>query len=304
MIRTVFFIGMLGLFSTDGLARSIALAPAEYVDLATSETVAEAAKQVEEQVLLGAEEAGYEVVTGDVVASAIAEESGDGECENSCLQRVAVKLNVDDVVAVKVEDTDQVTYHVTISFAVREGVIDERTAGFYVVLEWLRGTVALALKQDAPPPMPKEPTVAEPEPLNDNAENGDVSVKVSRKDDLSKKKLNTTPFFVAAGVTAALGVTTLVLNGIAHKKFETANDSFSLPETADSSDIDNVENLQVAVKVSLFATALGLVTTGVIALFTDFSGLSKSTSETQKSKLTPGVVVGPTFGAVSIGGNF
>lgn len=312
MIRTILIVALIGLFGTNAAARSVAVAPPQYVDLASGEKVDEAAEKVEEQVLEGVAEAGYDVITGDDVAAAILEESVEGECDDQCLQRVAAKLNVDDVIVVKIEDDEQVTYRATVSFAIREDVSDERTAGFYVVLEWLKGTIALAMKQDAKLQSPAGPE-APAETANTDTGADDAAKPVTVYTD--SKKLRPLPLFIAAGTTAAFGLTTLILNGVAHKKYETTEDDIDLG-TADRDDalsnIESVENLQTAVKVGLVATGVGLVATGVLALFTDFSRFKKSKSNANSKNadsqddvaLTPGVLIGPKFGAFSIGGTF
>ncbi|MBN2717201.1 MAG: PEGA domain-containing protein [Deltaproteobacteria bacterium] len=91
-----------------------------------------------------------------------------------------------------------------------------------------------------------------------------------------RKPLPKAPFFIALGATAAFGATTLILDRVLAGKKD------NLKDTHSDSGVESAQTLQTMGKVSLVLTGVGAVTTGIIALFTQF----KSAKETQ-SRFVP-----------------
>ena len=119
------------------------------------------------------------------------------------------------------------------------------------------------------------PVVAEEEP-----EAAPQPAPAEPAKDEGKKRLGPVPLIVAAAVTAGLGVGTVVLDFKVGDRFDKAD------KTGSSSDRDSAESLQTVERVFFGVTLAGVVTTGVLAFFTDFK---KKTSEGEvaKSVVTP-----------------
>jgi len=307
----VWIVAWMMLWAGSAGAATVAVAPVDYRDAGTQEAVAEAAAAVEKKVVDGVAAAGHTVVEGDAVKAAVDGQSVDGACDGECLRRVAEELGADEIVFVSVVDAEQVSYEVALRFAGREAVTDTRTDGFYVVLEWLKGQVALALKDVVVREEEPEGPVADEGAAEETTGAAVVAAPERTPEDGARKKLSKTPFVVALAATAALGVTTLVLDRVAHRKFTTMEDQIELDPLDDipglydevDAEIESIERLQTAEKVFLGLTIAGAVTTGILAVFTDFHG-KKAAKPESVAAWRPQVGVDSRGGVLGIAGSF
>jgi hypothetical protein len=262
------------LISNVAAASKVAIAPLDFVDHTTGEPIeGQPLKQLEDKIFEGAKAAGYEVISGTIVLDAITEKAGDTGCDSSCMQEVAQKLDADEIIIARIIDEDQTNFTVDIAFTISgRSISQERTDGFFVVLEWIKGTVSLILKEidtsskststvvDSEPQPQPEPETITPEP--------------------SRKKLGKAPLLISALTTTAFAVTYLVVDGAANKKYNITNDNLSLKNNNDllsyinkdfEDDKKTINNLHLTRNIFLVATATGLLTTIVLSFFTDFS---------------------------------
>jgi len=241
-------------------ADKVAILPVSYARADGGEVSLQTVKKIEDEVAKGAQEAGFEVVKVE-----------QRSCEDSdCLAKTASDLGADEAVAVGVVVEDETSYSLKIVYAHREKVTAERTAGFFVVLEWLRGSVALSLQKavaarpavvepgveepDGEEPVVEEPVVEEPgveEPVDDE---GGVSPAV---------------MYVSAGVTGALLIAWGITDIVVHGKYKDLEESDADREKW-LDDRDSARSLQTADRVLLGFAAAGLVTTAVLFFVVDF----------------------------------
>lgn len=290
---------------------SVAVLQTSYVDMSSGVIDENASSEFHQAVLEGVESAGFTVTSGDVVAEAVREHSFDGDCDRNCLNGILSDLDVSDVVHVQIkeDDTGIATRAVAITFAIRDDISRETSDGYAVVKTWLRGAVALALKEEVAPAqptlMPETSTVGETA-SDDNLPaglEGETTVEII--EDRPRKKIRPLPLIISAGFTVAFGATAIVMDSLAHKNYVNLEKDIN-DGKLDSDDeqnmldeVDKINNQKLLFHIFLGATAVGLVTTGVFAVFTDFSGSKKETLG-----LRPAFAVGKNSGALIIGGSF
>jgi tetratricopeptide (TPR) repeat protein len=118
----------------------------------------------------------------------------------------------------------------------------------------------------------KDASLAEPgEELGDESLSSPPGSKPSK----GLGRLGLVPLIVSAALTAGLGVTTLVLDVEVGNRFDKAE------STGRPSDRRSAESLQVAEQVFLGLTAAGVLTTGVLAIFTKYKKSQPETESTQ-----------------------
>jgi tetratricopeptide (TPR) repeat protein len=108
--------------------------------------------------------------------------------------------------------------------------------------------------------------------------------------------LGPAPFIVAASLSAAFGVTTIVLDAKATEKYDDAKKANS--QTL----LDDAKGLQTGGRVTLGLTAAGVVATGVIFIITDFGNQGEKADETAMSTVVP--LLSDQGAGVSIVGRF
>jgi hypothetical protein len=268
MRRVVVFVGLIaGISSLPSMARAakVAIAPVEYALVDGSPAAPEAAAQVEEKIAEAAREAGFEVVRDAAVTDAAISVPACAAAlhDKACLAAIARKLGAEDAISVRVTDDDHTSYRVEFVYARREASDDERTAGFFVVLEWVKGAAALALQkpaarpEPAPTAAPAAPATAEPG-KPDLSDRSDVS---DRSDKSDRRKLPPALFWSGVGLTGALAIAWAATD-IAAWKSDAGN--------------DHVRKLQVADGVLLGCGLGAAVATTVVFFFTDFGSDSVS----------------------------
>ena len=237
-------------------ADKVAILPVSYARADGGEVSSQTAKKIEDEVAKGAQEAGFEVLRVD-----------RGSCEDSdCLAKTADELGVDEAVSVGVVVEDETSYSLKIVYAHREKVTAERTAGFFVVLEWLRGSVALSLQKAIAEPAVAEPVVDEP-----GEEEPVVEEPVVEEPEEDEGGVSPAVMYVSAGVTGALliawGITDIVVHG-KYKDLDRSGSDADREKWLD--DRESARNLQTADRVLLGFAAAGLVTTAVLFFVVDF----------------------------------
>lgn len=110
-----------------------------------------------------------------------------------------------------------------------------------------------------------------------------------------KSRLGPAPFIVAAGVSAALGVGTVVIDSKVGERFDTAD------KTGEKSDRDDAQSLQTVEKVFFGLTIAGVATTVVLLFLTDFKREEPS-AEAALDVVTPVVFNGG--GGLAVTGRF
>ncbi len=239
-------------------ADKVAILPVSYARADGGEVSSQTVKKIEDEVARGAQEAGFEVVRVE-----------RGSCEDSdCLAKTADELGVDEAVAVIVLVEDETSYSLKIVYAHREKVTAERTAGFFVVLEWLRGSVALSLqKAVAAEPAVEEPVVDEPGEKEPVVEEPVVEEPVEH--DRDEDGVSPAVLYVSAGVTGALLIAWGITDIVVHGKYKDLEESDADREKW-LDDRESARNLQTADRVLLGFAAAGLVTTAVLFFVVDF----------------------------------
>ena len=298
---------LLTLFSVSVLASTVAVIPVTYVDEATGEQIQSASNKVNQVVKEAIKKAGYSLTEEELIKASIQKESSDGQCDKNCLLKVANSLGADDVILISIKDSNEVSYETKITFAKRDSLIDSRTGGFFVYLEWLKGAVERSLlipvksiKQQ------NEPVKPEIAPIKQEEQSGTPPVTEAATPQSNRKKMGKAPFFVALGISAAMGIATLIIDGAAHKKYKDVDDSLNNPDTPDSeinSNINSIENMHTARNILLTATIAGVVTTGIFAIFTDFKKKKKS-DISKKITVQPQIAIQNKEAALFIGGTF
>jgi hypothetical protein len=257
------------------MAAKVAIAPVEYALVDAGAAAPGAAAQIEDKIAEGAREAGYEVLRGTVVADAMRStpECAAAPRDRACLEAIAEKLGVDEAIAVSVRDEDHTSYRIELTHARRDKVVDERTAGFFVVLEWLRGTIALTLQKPAAAPVAAAPApaanaartatapVAPEARASDRADRSDTSEKSDGGSarDADRRKLDRAWFWSGVGLTGALAVSWIATDVAAWKA----------PVGTDG-ERDEARRMQVADGVLLGCALGAAVATTVVFFFTDF----------------------------------
>ena len=231
-------------------ADKVAILPVSYARADGGEVSSQTVKKIEDEVAKGAQEAGFEVVKVE-----------QRSCEDSdCLAKTASDLGADEAVAVGVVVEDETSYSLKIVYAHREKVTAERTAGFFVVLEWLRGSVALSLqKKVAARPAVEEPVVEEPV----------VEEPVVEEPGGDEGGVSPAAMYVSAGVTGALLIAWGITDIVVHGKYKDLEESDADREKW-LDDRDSARSLQTADRVLLGFAAAGLVTTAVLFFVVDF----------------------------------
>ena len=293
------------------LAAKVAIAPVEYALIDSDAAAPDAASQIEDKIAEGAREAGYEVLRGAVVADAL---GATPQCaasarDRACLEAVAERLGVDEAVAVSVKDEDHTSYRIEMTHARRDKVVDERTAGFFVVLEWLRGTIALTLQKPAEAPAAAVPTpgAQQPKAQGPAAPDARASDASDRPDESEASdggraghtKLKPPVFWSGVALTGALAISWIAVDVAAWKA------------PADTTaEWDKAHRLQVADGVLLGCALGAAVATTVVSFFTDFGkappapspsggGLGRGSVSTALAPL-----VSPEGGGVVLEGRF
>jgi len=265
------FVGVI-LCLLPGAARAakVAIVPVEYVQVQSGEA-RDAAVQVEDKVAEGAREAGYEVVRGAAVADAVKASAACAAAarDRACLEAVAEALGADEAIAVSVTDDDHTTYRVEVVHARRDKVVDERTAGFFVVLEWVRGTVALTLQR--PASQAPQPASSQKSQESQKSQTAPVppAAPVPGTSD-SPRPLHRAAFWTGVGVTGALVVAFAATDIATSSRYNDLKDERAAARS--QADWDAAHRLQVADRVLLGFSLAAAVATTVMAFFTEFGG--------------------------------
>jgi hypothetical protein len=241
-------------------ADKVAILPVSYARADGGEVSSQTVKKIEDEVAGGAQEAGFEVVRVEL-----------GSCEDSdCLRKVADELGVDEAVAVGVVVEDETSYSLKIVYAHREKVDEERTAGFFVVLEWLRGSVALSLqKAVAAEPVVEEPVIEEPVVEEPVVEEPVVEEPVVEEPVDDEGGVSPAVLYVSAGVTGALLIAWGITDIVVHSKYKDLKESDADREKW-LDDRESALNLQTADRVLFGLTAAGLFTTALLFFVVDY----------------------------------
>jgi hypothetical protein len=272
---TIFIAAFLLMPAAAGAAK-VAIVPVEYVQIQSGE-VRDAARQVEDKVADGAREAGFEVVRGAAVADAVKQQPACAAAarDRGCLEAVAEALGVDEAIAVSVTDDDHTSYRVELSHARRDKVVDERTAGFFVVLEWVRGTVALALQKPASqgtgtnaPPAPPPP------PLPDSPKPSKAAVPDAAA--ARSKPIPRPVFWTGVAVTGALAVAWGATDIATYHRYKELKGEARGERS--QGDWDAAHRLQVADRALLGVGLAAAAATAVMYFFTDFETAVASSS--------------------------
>ena len=222
------------------------------------------------------------------------------------MQQVAKKLNVDEIIKAEVIDDDQTSYTIEVVFARRPAIKKEQTAGFFVVLEWLKGQVAIALQKpatvtsDKPSSDESSPAVKPDGTETTPQKDTDTLLEPDKADD---GKLSPAPFYVAAAVTGALFVGWGITDLVVHKKFTDLKEG-KVDADNWTSRRDSLSSLQTVDRVLLGATIVGVLTTGVLFFMTDFDTKKDAGKATDKvaAKFIP--TVAPNGGMLILKGSF
>jgi hypothetical protein len=293
---------MLCLPSLEARAAKVAIAAVRYVQVQSGEA-AEAARQIEDKVADGAREAGYEVLRGAAVADAVRESAAcaGAAMDRACLEAVAEALGVDEAIAVSVTDDDHTSYRVEVIHARRDKVVDERTAGFFVVLEWVRGTVALTLQKPATPasaPAP-EPAKSDASDLSDASDTPPAPAAPAAPAP-KPKPLHRALFWTGVGVTGALIVAYAATDIGTFVKYGDLKET--PPPDRSQADWDAAHRLQVADRVLLGFSIAAAAATTVMYFFTDFEDPSQPSPAGGGLGWAP--VILPNGGGLALEGRF
>ena len=241
-------------------ADKVAILPVSYTRADGGEVSSQTVKKIEDEVAAGVQEAGFEVVRVEDRRS----------CEKSdCLAGVADELGADEAVAVDVLVEDETSYSLKIVYAHREKVEEERTAGFFVVLEWLKGSVALSLQKAVEAPVVEEPVVKEPVVEKPVVEEPVVKEPVVKESVDDEEGISPAALYVSAGVTGALLIAWGITDIVVHSKYKDLKES-DADEEKWLDDRESAQNLQTADRVLLGLTAAGLFTTALLFFVVDF----------------------------------
>ncbi len=160
---------------------------------------------------------------------------------------------------------------------------EERTAGFFVVLEWLKGSVALSLQKAVEEPVAEEPVVAEPGVAEPGVEEPVVAEPGDEEpvdDESAEDEGGVSPavMYVSAGVTGALLIAWGITDIVVHGKYKDLEDSDADREKW-LDDRESARSLQTADRVLLGFAAAGLVTTAVLFFVVDFGDVDDAPVE-------------------------
>ena len=119
---------------------------------------------------------------------------------------------------------------------------------------------------------------------SESVNNSEMQTEQNININTGRKKLTKKPFVIALTSTIVSGITFLVLDGVVHSKYNTTEDIIDMGYTNKTpeqfvnginSEINTIENLQIAGKVFLGITIGAAITTGILAIFTDFKSADK-----------------------------
>lgn len=296
-------------YAASVLASRVAVLPTVYADANTGAPDSNAAMDFHASILEGVEKAGAELVAAEEVALVARAYTASRICDTTCLKQVRNDIDASEALQVVVkEDREMASRQITITFAMRDPIGQDTSDGYAVVKAWLKGAVALALKDSIAQPV--EPTAEEPMAK----EIGTPIVEPKPKTefviirDQPRKKISPTPLIIAGTTTLALGIATIVLDQIAHYNFTTIEENLTQIPTytkaAFDDDVQRLETQQLLTKIFLGATGAGLLTTCVLAIFTDYSKSGKHSASKNRDSVSAAFSIGKNSGAVYIGGSF
>jgi hypothetical protein len=319
MYKNLFSAVIILTFATTVFAKNVAVLPVNYVDADSGKVNSDNAKQVEDRITQGLVEAGFTPVKTT--------KPNDGSCNKECLLKAAESVNAEEAVLISIEDSEQTVFNVSVSFAKRDSITLQKMAGYYVFLEWIKSEIVKTML------LPFEDETVDSTDTDEGADSGEVESDTDASDagavesdtdedtddlgddsvaantenmnDTNPKKLGRLPFFIAAGSTVAFGITTLIIDGVAHSKYNTTMTSSVSGIKSDDeikNDVKTIDNLQIARNVFLTFTAVGLVTTGILAIFTDFK--KEKSSAKNRLNLTPALAGTDKSGFFILNGSF
>jgi hypothetical protein len=189
-----------------------------------------------------------------------------------------------------VTDDDHTSYRVEVTHARRDKVVDERTAGFFVVLEWVRGTVALTLQKpasQAAEPAASQAAAVSPEAslagaaAPERRDPSDASPSASAPATSDRRKLIPKAiFWTGVGVTGALLVSYAATDIATYVRYRDLKSS--PPPARSQGDWDAAHRLQIADRTLLGFTLAAAAATTVMYFFTEFES-----SEPSEAPLAP-----------------
>ena len=261
--------GLLWLVPSLSAAQTLVVLPVRYGD-GGPHTEASAA-HIGEIIVDAAGSAGFAVVKGPPVLEALrAQQCLPDQCGTACMALLRAHFNADDVIVISAADEEQVHYTVQVDFVQRPTIEAAHTAGFFVVLDWLKKALVDAL--DAPPPAVPDADDAAHSGGVPGAEDAALAGENADADTpgLPKPFRTRTPFWVAAGTTTALGISALAMDIAVNRQYRRLKAQRDRGEDVSARDIRRGESMQVAERFLLGLAVTGAVTTGVLALFTEF----------------------------------
>jgi hypothetical protein len=297
------------LYTASALASRVAVLPTVYEDAGTGAPDTNAATDFHASILEGVEKAGAELIAADEVALVARAFTTSKICDTTCLKQVRDDIDASEALQVVVkEDREMASRRITITFAMRDPIGQDTSDGYAVVKAWLKGAVALALKDSIAQPV----VAAEEEPVAKEIGTPIAEPKAKTEfvivRDKPRKKISPTPLIIAGTTTLALGIATIVLDQVAHFNYTTIEENLKEIPTytrpAFDDDVQRLETQQLLIKIFLGATGAGLLTTCVLAIFTDYSKSRKRSASNSSDRVSAAFSIGKNSGAVYIGGSF
>jgi len=252
----------------------------------SSEATLVVANKVKDVVLEAVKEAGHEAIGDGQVEDELKKMAYS--CESQmCLQTLGSNLEADEVIFVKIVDDGQTSFKTSIVLANRDGDEDERTAGFFVVLEWLKSTLATTLSREKiVSALAVDTAVLEADQASNVEGLGETKGPNEEIQTDGFKKLDKKAFIISASITGVFAIGFGITDIVVHSKYNNLKDSGTT-----ATDWENrrksATNLQIVDRVLLGFTAAGVATTAVLFFLTDFK---KETDEENKNEASGSIV--------------
>jgi hypothetical protein len=283
-MRAIAILTMGLLLPLSAVAETVAVSPVSYKGDRKSDQKKERAQRITEEVIRTVESMGLTPITGPEVAreSRAFSPLGDGVCRSTeCVEEVASRVEADLAVSVAiVDEAGRVDLEIYTAYAapVVESTFDMFSALLRRISEEVEASLRQGLKyvrsarksaESASQVEMQENGYRAPLDLSgqmrdEEAPKGALSsAGASPPDSPRKKPVRPAGFWSSVGITMALGVGYGVVEGVGYGKWQ-ADTSPPSDERA------SVEAMQLASRILLGATAAGMVTTTVLAFFTDF----------------------------------
>ncbi len=283
--------------STASIASAVekaAVLPVSYKIYRTASQSDERAAKVFEAVRQSVEKTGLTPVIGESVESALqlSTSSPSEDCtENQCLESVAQKSGADFAIYVSIIDNDG-QFFINVHINGVDPSAGNPFCTFNSMVQRVSGFVETSLKEALEKKSKEEKkeesvAVASIEPI-ENASNASSAVEeqpvVQEKEytvntsnietDNSNKKISKSVFFTAMGITLALGGAYAIVEGVGYSKWQDRKSA--LDRTAEEE--KSISNMRISSRVLLGCFGAGVITSIILAPFTNFKKNSKSIS--------------------------